>query len=156
MTIQTNKKSIRSRQQGIAIVEFVICLPIVLFMILAVAEFGNGIRQYNALTQQVRDGARYLTVAAKTGTTGSYAVTGIIATEVSNLVAYGSIGPGAPRLPGLSAANVNVQDLGDRQVSVRADYPYQPLLIGGIPNLGNTGAKSAVFTMSAEVVMRVL
>jgi Flp pilus assembly protein TadG len=53
------------RQTGIAAVECVIVLPLVLFLILAVAEVGNAIQQYNSLTHAARDAARYASKKAR-------------------------------------------------------------------------------------------
>jgi Flp pilus assembly protein TadG len=156
MIIQQKNQSKRgNRQRGIAIVEFVIVLPVVLFITLGVAEMGNAIRQYNALTQSVRDGTRHLAEWAARGNT-PVNITSSLVTEVSNLVVYGSTVAGTPRLPGLTPTNVTLQDLGDGQVSVSASYAYQPLLIGGIPDLVGVGSTGGTFTMNAEVVMRAL
>jgi hypothetical protein len=50
------------RHRGLAIVEFVIVLPILLLMLFAVAELGRALFQYNTLTKAVRDSARYFSV----------------------------------------------------------------------------------------------
>jgi hypothetical protein len=152
--IKTNRQA--TRQRGIAIVEFVIVLPLVLFITLGVAEMGNAIRQYNALTQSVRDGARHLSNIAMKGSSRVVTIDANDVIEVSNLVVYGSTAAGTPRLPGLTPGNVTVLDLGNNQVEVSASYAYQPLLIGGIPDLRGTGSTGGSFTMNAVVVMRAL
>ena len=144
------------RQRGIAIVEFVIVLPLVLFITLGVAEMGNAIRQYNALTQSVRDGARHLSAWASPGSSPTVNIDADLEAEVANLVVYGTTVAGTARLPGFTPANVTVADVGNNQVSVTAKYEYQPLLIGGIPDLRGTGATGGTFTMNATVVMRAL
>ena len=144
------------KQRGLAVVESVIVLPLVLFIMLAVAEFGNAILQYNSLTQSVRDGAKFVAVAARRGSSGSVNLTAEDISETSNIVAYGTIAAGTPLLPGLSPADVTVPDLGNGNVSVTANYGYQPFFLGGVPNLVGGGNPGGAFTLSAEVVMRVL
>lgn len=116
------------RSRGVAIVEFVIVLPLCLMLMIGVAEFGRAFLQYNTLTQAVRDGARHLAGGALFGSTGTVAISGALATETQNLVVYGNIsGAGAPVLAGLSPANVTVADAGGGNVSVTAVYGYNPI-----------------------------
>jgi hypothetical protein len=91
----------RKRQRGVAIVEYVVVLPICLLLILGTAEFGRALLQYNVLTQSVQDGARYLSSRALLGTTGVVEITPELEDEVRNLVVYGNrLGTGNPRLRG--------------------------------------------------------
>ena len=87
----------RTRQQGVALVEFALVLPLLLTLALFVAEFGRAIMYYNTLTKSVRDAARYLS----TQTPG----TGLA--EARNLIVYGTTATGnTPLVPGLTAAMV--------------------------------------------------
>jgi len=56
-----------ARQRGVAIIEFTIVLPILLVLILAVAEIGRAFLQFNTLTRAVRDSARYVSANALNG-----------------------------------------------------------------------------------------
>jgi Flp pilus assembly protein TadG len=154
------KLKMRKQQNGIAIIEFAIAAPVVLFLMLAVAEFGNALFTYNTLTKSLRDGARQL---ASTATVGSTGVVNPSATDISeaiNLIAYGRRTPGEPVLPDLSPANVSwnlVTTTGGQQlIAMRVDYPYQPLLIGGVPRVFRAGSETNTFTLSAEMVVRPL
>ena len=49
-------------------VEFAIALPLLLLLLLAVAEFGRMLSHYNSLLQANRDAARYLAVMPGTAT----------------------------------------------------------------------------------------
>jgi Flp pilus assembly protein TadG len=147
----------RRRQRGLAMVESIIVLPVVLLLMLAVAELGNAILQYNALTQFVRDGARYAANAAASGSSQVVDLEASDIAETANLVAYGTITAGSPLLPGLDAGDVTVTDLGDGNISVAVSYAYQPLFAGGIPNTTDAGNSiGGGFTLNAEVIMRVL
>jgi len=143
------------RQRGIVAVETVIVLPVVLFLLLAVAEFGNAILQYNVLTRAVRDSARY--VASDAGANaGVVNLTAEKITTARNLAVYGTSTPGTAVLPGLSTANISVALVNTNDVSVSAQYQYQPLFAGNIPALVGVGNAGGTFTMNAQVIMRIL
>ena len=151
-----NRGSSTRSQRGIAMVEFVISAPVVLFIGLAIAEMGNAFLQYNTLTQSLRDGARELASVAGKGSAGVIDITADELTAVSNLVAYGTTGTGTAVVPGLVPGDVTVTNMGDRNLSIQVDYVYQPLLTGGIPKLYTTGDINNAFTMSAEMIVRAL
>jgi Flp pilus assembly protein TadG len=84
-------------QRGVAIVEFALILPLLLTLIIFVAEFGRAIMYYNTLTKSVRDAARYLSVQTP----------GTKLAEAKNLIVYGNpSGSGAALVPGLTTAMV--------------------------------------------------
>jgi Flp pilus assembly protein TadG len=143
------------RQRGIVIVEAVIILPVVLFLILAVAELSNAILQYNVLTRAVRDSARY--VAGDAGANaGVINLTAAKITTAQNLAAYGTAVAGTAVLPGLVPGNITVAVVNTGDVSVSAQYQYQPLFADNIPELLGVGNAGGTFTMSAHVIMRIL
>ena len=156
---RAHKKPVNSRKQrGIAIVEFIIAAPIVLFIALAVAEFSHAFYQYNTLTQSLRDGARQLANTASKGSGGVVVPSEADISEASNLIAYGTKVPGTPLLPGLSPGNVSWNTVtgtrtGQTFVTLRVDYPYQPLLTGGVPEGFRDGTVGNTFTLSAEMVV---
>ena len=118
----------RDRCRGLAIVEFVIVVPICLMLVMATAEFSRAFLQYNALTLAVRDGVRHVAGRALLGSTGTVSISGGLQQETQNLVVYGNIwGAGSPVLPGLSVADVTVANAGGGDVSVTAAYPYAPI-----------------------------
>ncbi|NEX61045.1 TadE/TadG family type IV pilus assembly protein [Noviherbaspirillum galbum] len=86
-----------SRQNGVALVEFALILPLLLILTFIVTEFGRALYQYNTITKSVRDAARYLSMQPpNTGTA-----------QARNLVVYGNTaGTGNPLALGLTAANV--------------------------------------------------
>ena len=87
----------KNRQNGTALVEFVLILPLMLVLTFITIEFGRAMYQYNTLTKSVRDAVRYASV--RTPNTQ--------VTEVRNLVVYGNpAGTGSPLALGLTLANV--------------------------------------------------
>lgn len=49
-----------TQQKGVAAIEFVIVLPLILAVFFAITEFGRAIYTYNTLAKSVRSAARYL------------------------------------------------------------------------------------------------
>ena len=87
----------KNRQNGTALVEFALILPLMLVLTFITTEFGRAMYQYNTLTKSVRDAVRYASV--RTPNTQI--------TEVRNLVVYGNPGGiGSPLALGLTLANV--------------------------------------------------
>jgi Flp pilus assembly protein TadG len=87
----------KTRQKGVAIVEFALILPFLLLLTFITTEFGRAIWEYNTLTKSVRDAARYLSIQ----TPGTHVA------EARNLMVYGNLaGSGTPLALGLSTLNV--------------------------------------------------
>ena len=85
------------RQQGTAMVEFALMLPMLLILIFTVTELGRAFYQYNVLTKSVREAARYLSVRAA----------GVDVDKAKNIIVYGKpSGGSSPVVPGLSLSNV--------------------------------------------------
>jgi len=148
---------VRPGQRGTAIIEFAITLPLLLFLLLATAETGRLLSQYDTLNKAVRDAARYLATNALGGTTGVVSITPQLQTATANLVVTGNIaGTGSALLPNLVAGNVTVADLGNGYVSVSAAYPYVPMLGTNLMTFGMAAPISANLVLNATVVMRPL
>jgi Flp pilus assembly protein TadG len=146
------------REQGLAAVEFAILLPVVLLIMLATAELGRALYQYNTLTKAVRDGARYLSSVAITGDVGIIDLTTAKITETKNLVVFGNVsGAGTTLLPGLTAAQITILDPppDPLHVRVQAAYSYQPIL-ATLPGFGAMADISAAWTLTAAATMRAL
>jgi len=89
----------KRKQNGVAIVEFALVLPLLLILTFITTEFGRALYQYNILTKSVRDAARYLSTQTP-GDTTKYPI-------AKNLVVYGNpAGSGSPLAYGLSIAQV--------------------------------------------------
>lgn len=141
-------------QRGTAMVEFMIGLPVLLFLLFATAEIGRLIIQYNTLTKAVRDGARYAASNAIANGTGLISVTPTLQSAVANLVVTGSTaGTGTPLLPGFSTSNVTVADAGSGYVSVSASYTYQPMVGASLPTFGLGARINLAVTLNAAQAM---
>ncbi len=89
----------KQRHKGVALVEFALILPFLLFLSFLTTELGRAVWEYNTLTKSVRDAARYLSLQTP----------GTKLTEARNLMVYGNVaGTGTPLALGLSLTNVPV------------------------------------------------
>lgn len=144
-------------QRGLATIELAICLPVLLLLMLATAEIGRLLIQYNTLAKAVRDGARYACAHAAVGTTRIVNITAATRAETRNLVVTGTtVGTGTPLLPGLTVNNVTVDDVGNGFVSVAATYTYAPILGATLPTFGLGAPINLTMALPATVVMRAL
>ncbi|WP_064608399.1 TadE family protein [Photobacterium sp. J15] len=149
------KKSSLHLNNGLAMVEFTILLPLMLLVLLATMELGRAFYTYTSLEKSTRDSARYLSGAIVKGSTGTYTLLQTDIDNASNLAVYGSISGGTdPRLPSMATSQVNIS-LNNNHVLIEIIYPYQPAL-AQIPDLLNQGAISLNFNMTSSYSMRVL
>jgi Flp pilus assembly protein TadG len=144
------------RQRGLAVVEATITLPLMILLILAIAEFGRGLYQYNTLTQAVRASVRTASVVPNDG---NFSVEQI-ESKTKNLVVYGTENKGTtPVLPGLKESDVTVTELEpvgtERYVRVDVSYGWQPIF-GTSFNTLVGGTISLDFPLKTSMVMRVL
>lgn len=147
----------RKKQRGVAMIEMVIVTPLMLLLVLGVAEIGKALMQYTTLTKHVRDAARHVAGRALLGTTGTVLITPDLVTQAANITAFGNIvGAGTPLLPNLSPAQVSVTDAGNDMVLVQANYPYQPLLGPVLQTFGYGTEPNTAITLTASVTMRAL
>ena len=134
----------RRDEHGVQLVELAIVLPILVLLFGAVAEFGRYFYEYTTVAKGARTGARYLISKSATSTKTDYE------TNAKNIVVYGNTaGTGDPILPGLSAANVDIQYQGGTasvpetvKVSI-INYQHTPLF--------DIGAMLKSETLSMEV-----
>ena len=137
--------------------QFLIELPLLLFMIFATAEFGRAFMQYNTLTKSVRDSSRFVAEYAMLGQTQTINIDPVLRARAQNLVVYGSIASGtlSPLLPGLSTADVQITAASADDITVTATYGYQPIS-PFINRFGIGPDSSALFTLRAQATMRAL
>jgi Flp pilus assembly protein TadG len=107
MRTQLTKRNTRS-QRGSQMVETSLILIVFLMMLIGVIDFGQVLYFHQSLTERARAAARYGAINP-TDTIG-----------IKNVALYNSTTAGAtPLLPGLTAAMVNVQDLGNNTPEAR-------------------------------------
>lgn len=146
----------RHNQAGLATVEFAFSVPVLLLLLLATAEFGCALYQYNTLVKAVEDGARYLASEATKGTTGLIDLTAAKQTATKNLVVYGNTGgTGNKVITSLTTNQITVTSPDAVHVKVSAALPYTPIFAGGVPDF-HGGTLGSTFTFQATATMRVL
>ncbi len=144
----------RRDERGVQLVEAALVIPIMLLLFGAVAEFGRYFYEYTTAAKAARVGARYLVSKSVSSSTNYEA-------QAKNLVVYGNIaGTGTAVLPGLTAANVQVDYIGGTsgvpdvvKVSI-INYQHQSIV-----NLGALLKNNALSTnvdVKPSVTMRYL
>lgn len=143
--------------RGIAVIEFMITLPMLLLLLFATAEIGRALVQYSLLTDSVRNSARFIAGQALNGSTGTVSISTQLQTQGKNLVVYGSTVAGTTILPGLAVGQVTIGDAGGGNISVAAVYPYTSILGDTLPTFGIGDMPiSLVFNMTAAATQRAL
>ena len=112
---------------GQAFVEFALVLPILVLLILGITQFGLAFRNYIAITDAARVGAR---AAAVKRTSGPCAAA---STAIQNTVSAGQWSQISSRITCVPGTNV-----GD-QVSITINYPYSI----GLPGISVSGNLTA-------------
>jgi len=138
----------RRKQKGLAAVEAVIVLPLLVFLALAIGEFGHALMLYTTLNKAQQDGARYLSNVAIFGQTGIICLgehpsctaddIGNVS-ETKNLVVYGNLargGEGDKLLEGLSVDDVVVSTPDELHIRVRVTYNFTPVFGDVLSNFG--------------------
>lgn len=159
MRLHTFKQS--QRQQGLALVEFTLVLPLLLLLLLAFGEFGRMLYQYNVLLQASRDADRFVASQAWNSTLGAVSLSSTLQTQTKNVAVYGvPANTGTAVVSGLTTANVVVAAVGLDHVRVTITYTFCPVIgsgncTGSIPGFfGNPIALS--IPLVATTVMRAL
>ncbi len=139
------------RQQGIAMMELVIVVPVLLLVLLGVSEMGRALFQYNTLSKAVRDSARYYS----TEVFNSNNIAGAI-----NLVKYGQTGVGAPLLPGAVNVSIPAPAIGATGTYVTVTGSYTFTFLPGNPLAAILGwfgsALPNPFVLTATSTMRAI
>lgn len=108
-------------QSGMAAIEFLWSLPVLLIMMAAIFDFGQAFIDYTVLDKSVKSGARYA-VRGVANTADSIADE----TEIKNVVVYGNkAGSGTTKLDTLTPASITVTESG-KYVTVTGVYQYSP------------------------------
>jgi Flp pilus assembly pilin Flp len=111
---------LRRNEKGAAIVEFALVVPLLLLLLWGIVDIGRAFYTLNNLASAVREGARTAAVMATDPTTTANKT--LIKTAVTT--AFTPIGPP------LKPESVFVT-LANRQVTVKASYPFAPLVLVG-------------------------
>ncbi|MGH8437797.1 MAG: TadE/TadG family type IV pilus assembly protein [Pseudomonas sp.] len=146
------------RQQGVAMVEFTIALPLLLLALLAFGEFGRMLYQYNSLLQGSRDAARFVAGQAWNSTLGRVEVSAELECMTQYVAVHGAPSKPPCSLQGIPAnTTVQVSKVAgtDDHVQVTISYVFSPLIANGIPAFIGGGV-ALNFPLVATTVMRAL
>jgi Flp pilus assembly protein TadG len=128
----------RNTDQGQAVVEFAVILPVLLLILFAILQFGVVFNNYIQVTAAAREGARKAAVSRSLGTSSAETA----ATTAAKNAA-----------PGLNQSNITVSFPNSptfaqgSDVSVQVTYPYSISIIGLVVASGNL---SSTTTMRVE------
>jgi len=119
----------RRRENGQALVELALILPIFLLLLLGIVQFGSVFRDYIALTDATRIGARQASVARSLGGTDQFKTNAVVNTTKNAAV---NLDPNrvTVTVSPLKVDGVTPGWEGGGQVTVRAEYPFKINLIG--------------------------
>ncbi|CAI8877691.1 TadE/TadG family type IV pilus assembly protein [Pseudomonas sp. IT-P4] len=122
----------RQRQQGLAMVEFTLIMPVLLLLLLGFGEFGRMLYQYNLLLQASRDADRFVASQAWDSTLGAVAMSSTLLTQTKNVAVYGvPANTGTAVVSGLTTGNVVVAAVGTDHVRVTITYTFCPVIGAG-------------------------
>ncbi|MEZ9302864.1 TadE/TadG family type IV pilus assembly protein [Vibrio breoganii] len=147
------KRTFKTKSKGLAAIEMMIVLPILLLLMGAIFEVGRIFIHYTMLNKALQNGARYAVLDVY-GTDRSNLVAD--ETEIKNIVVYGNksdtVGDNtlSSVLPGLTRSNISVDDSLSDYISISADYAYSPVF-STIPIIGTAFS----LNMTASSLMRV-
>jgi|GEM_PF-2059950 hypothetical protein len=119
------------RQQGLAAVELIIGLPVLMLFLVAVVEIARIYVEMNTLNKSVRIGARYAMSQSEAAGCGPVMAQ---QSDIKHLVVYGTHANDATALlPDLSTSDISVSCENNQFVTVSASHTYQPLFRSSIP-----------------------
>jgi Flp pilus assembly protein TadG len=121
----------RAREEGQALVEFTLVLPVFLVLVLAIIQFGIAFHQYLVLTDAVRAGARVASVSR-------FAPDPVAAATDAVVAAAGDLDEDvlAPRV------EVDSTWEAGSTVTVEASYPYSLDIFGIVVKSGDLTSKT--------------
>ncbi|MEO7775785.1 MAG: TadE/TadG family type IV pilus assembly protein, partial [Steroidobacteraceae bacterium] len=104
--------NLRRRQTGLALVEFTLCVPVLLLVMCATAEVGRAFTHYSRLAHSVRDAVRHVAGLAIPNGTGVLNPSATTISQARNLAVFGNTaGTGTPVLPGLTVGQIIVANV---------------------------------------------
>ncbi|MGI9896963.1 TadE/TadG family type IV pilus assembly protein [Vibrio natriegens] len=118
----------RKSQTGLAALEFIICLPVLLMLAVLLIDVSRAFIQYTEINKALQNGARYAVV----NTYGTVDFSSIADPDkIKNMVVYGKPSPTAGDskiLKYLEAADVVIDDTTvPKEVTISASYTYVPI-----------------------------
>ncbi|WP_347900451.1 TadE/TadG family type IV pilus assembly protein [Pseudomonas purpurea] len=145
-------------QRGLAMVELVITLPLLLLLLFTFGEFGRMLFQYNSLMQASRDAGRFVAGQAWNATLGKVDLSATLQSQTKSVAVYGI--PANPNgypavVPGLTTGNVSVAAVGTDHVQVSITYTFVPVIGSALPAFYGQSVPLGL-ALTSTVVMRAL
>lgn len=156
-------KSLR-REDGQALVELALVVPLLLFVIFAIIDFGLAINQYNNTTNLANLGARATSILSTSSSMPSCTYTpkgGGSATTYTNLVGYidcegasqGVLSQAAVTVcDATSTTNFNTGDT--LSVKVSDNFNWLGILVGGVGRIGGVTGGASSISIASTATMR--
>ncbi len=119
----------RRQESGLAAVEFIICLPVLLIMTVLLIDVGRALIQYTEINKALQNGARYAVVS----TYGTLDFTAIAnEADIQNVVVYGKAFPtdvDSKVIKYLEPSDVVITQptASTKEVTLSANFSYVPL-----------------------------
>ena len=164
-----NRHGRSQQQRGIALVEFVIVLPILLIILIMVAEIGRALYQYNTLYKAVGHATRHFSIHYAAVDSDTQVINMVrcgwrdACSEPADLLIAGldtpdTIEVALKKLNCNSAESINdcsETDSNPDHVMIQANFRYQPMTGQTLPNLLDA-TLNLNLELTATVVMREL
>jgi Flp pilus assembly protein TadG len=155
------------REDGQALVELALVVPLLLFIIFAIIDFGLAINQYNNTTNLANLGARATSVLSTNSTLPSctYRPSGGSATTYQTLVGYldcegaseGSLSQVGATVCDSSATTgtPTVFNTGDTlSIKVSDNFNWLGILVGGVGRIGGVTGNNSSIAIASTATMR--
>jgi Flp pilus assembly protein TadG len=138
-------------ERGAELIEFALVVPMLLFILLGIADFGFMFQRYEVLTNAAREGAR---IAVLPG----YNTADVKSRVCSYMLSGGlpAVGCPNPSNPVINVTSPTVAVAGGaalQATQVQVTYTHSYMFVGGIAGLLN-GSFSTTVPMTATAVMR--
>ena len=154
------------RSRGLAATEFVLTVPVLILVALAVGEVGRAFLQYDRLSHFARNSARYVSEHAIDGTTGVVRIDEDLKTTAMYLTVYGKTtqgNEGEASVPKFFDKPEGTFELVPSTVNGNTDYfrltvtyPYRPAIGAVLPAFGGDPLNIGAMTMRVVVDMRAI
>ncbi|MGS0724728.1 TadE family protein [Shewanella sp. 0m-11] len=152
------------KQQGIAVIEFTLVLPILVLIIFVTVEFGRLLYQYSELTRMARSAGRFISNTAIVNTTGNLPAVlsdtncDFCITKMKRVLLSGDTINTTSNLSGLSSADITVAEYPANSgiLVVNVSYDWTPLFAEKLNTLSFGNDIDLSFNLNASYAVTAL
>ncbi|MCG9575037.1 pilus assembly protein [Vibrio tubiashii] len=118
-----------AKNRGLAAVEMLIAIPVLLTILMAITEFGNAFVQYNTLNKMAQNGVRHATADILGTGSVNPCNNATTVSQTRNVVLYGKRTPGTSDLimDGVTAEDVSIT-CANKYITITINHVYSPLI----------------------------